>query len=361
MVKVIPHVGGAIGNWEIHDPDLESLGEIYSVHGSFEQFGQIALDKGYHIGFVGAADAHNGQIGGFPPGNSANHFVHGGLTGVYAKELTRKELYEAIASRRVFATTGKRIIVHFNINDHKMGEEITVMDKPRIKAFAIGEKPIWEIELIKNGKVIHSKVNSFDDSNIITCLWQNHVEKNDLINFDKGFWSRRLRGVQWQGRLISTIGGLKLIAPCSFDYPKDKVLIANADSILWQSQTRGDYDGIEFRCHDLNLPITLSIVAREISAFASAAGFRLAGQNLQTRKFTITPSEIPALGKQLQIGSSDFVTVIKGEPSHAQLTIDFTDTGLMRPDNYYYVRVTQIDGEMAWSSPIWVQSPLNQE
>jgi len=30
-------------------------------------------------------------------------------------------------------------------------------------------------------------------------------------------------------------------------------------------------------------------------------------------------------------------------------------------ENYYYIRVTQIDGEMAWSSPIWVLSPLIKE
>jgi len=361
MVKVIPHVGGAIGNWEIHDPDLVPLGEIYSVHGSFEQFGQIALDKGYHIGFVGAADAHNGQIGGFPPGNSANHFVHGGLTGIYAKELSRRELYEAISSRRVFATTGKRIIVDFTINDHEMGEEITVLGKPKIKAFAIGEKPIWKIELVKNGKVIHAKLNSFENSNIITFLWKNHVEKNDLLNFDKGFWSRRLRGVQWQGKIISTMDNLKLITPYSFDYPKDRILTANADTIIWQSETRGDYDGVEVRVHDPVLPLTLALVTREISTFASSAGFRLTGENLQRRKFTITPSEIPASGEQLQIGSSDFVSVIKGEPSRDPLIIDFTDTGLMQPENYYYLRVTQIDGEMAWSSPIWVQGPLHEE
>ena len=212
-----------------------------------------------------------------------------------------------------------------------------------------------------NASSINSFLDSFENSNIITFLWKNNVEKKDLLNFDKGFWSRRLRGVQWQGRLLSTMGGLKLITPSSFDYPKDRILTASADSILWQSETRGDYNGIEVRVHDPILPITLSIVAREISAVASSAGFRLSGQNLQSRKFTITPSEIPASGKQLQIGSSDFVIVIKGEPSREPLTIDFIDTGLMRPENYYYVRVTQIDGEMAWSSPVWVRSPLNEE
>jgi hypothetical protein len=34
------------------------------------------------------------------------------------------------------------------------------------------------------------------------------------------------------------------------------------------------------------------------------------------------------------------------------------------PETYYYVRVTQVDGELAWSSPIWVKftgEPVREE
>ena len=39
------------------------------------------------------------------------------------------------------------------------------------------------------------------------------------------------------------------------------------------------------------------------------------------------------------------------------LVVEFswTDPEATQPDNYYYVRVLQADGEMAWSSPIWVR------
>ena len=33
---------------------------------------------------------------------------------------------------------------------------------------------------------------------------------------------------------------------------------------------------------------------------------------------------------------------------------EFTDTDSPRQGDYYYVRVKQLDGGMAWSSPIWV-------
>ena len=33
---------------------------------------------------------------------------------------------------------------------------------------------------------------------------------------------------------------------------------------------------------------------------------------------------------------------------------DFVDTGEMGRGDYYYVRVKQLNGAMAWSSPVWV-------
>jgi len=35
--------------------------------------------------------------------------------------------------------------------------------------------------------------------------------------------------------------------------------------------------------------------------------------------------------------------------------MEYIDSGLLYHENYYYLRVTQVDGNMAWSSPIWVQ------
>ena len=34
--------------------------------------------------------------------------------------------------------------------------------------------------------------------------------------------------------------------------------------------------------------------------------------------------------------------------------LDYSDTGKRRDGDYYYVRVSQLNGAQAWSSPIWV-------
>ena len=38
-----------------------------------------------------------------------------------------------------------------------------------------------------------------------------------------------------------------------------------------------------------------------------------------------------------------------------EFTFEFVDNQPAPGENYYYVRVIQTDGELAWSSPIWVR------
>jgi uncharacterized protein DUF3604 len=360
-VFTIPHVGGAVANLEFHDLDVEPLVEIYSVHGSFESFGQIALDKGYRMGFVGGSDSHNGQVGGFPPGGGANHFSHGGLTAIYAKDLSRESLYEAFINHRCYATTGKRILINFKINDCFMGEEIFVTEPPKIKVDVIGENPVWKVDLIKNGKIIHSYFNPFISDNKITILWQNRIEKNDLLNFESGFWGRRLRTVHWKGKVVSLNKELKFLHSNSFDFPKDKIYTSTSDSIVWESDTRGDYDGISFNVKNSNSEFQLTFNTQTFGTSAISKGFiQSLADKEQLYSYSIKSKEIDSKGLVYQINPLDEIIILKGEPQNYQSEFEFIDKSLLYRDNYYYIRVTQIDGEIAWSSPIWVRYILSE-
>ena len=61
-VVVIPHAHMA-GDWTKSDAELERLAEIYSMHGTFEWFGNSYLQNGWEVGFVGASDDHRAQPG----------------------------------------------------------------------------------------------------------------------------------------------------------------------------------------------------------------------------------------------------------------------------------------------------------
>ncbi len=42
------------------------------------------------------------------------------------------------------------------------------------------------------------------------------------------------------------------------------------------------------------------------------------------------------------------------QPMQREVSFTFTDTEPVKPESYYYVRVIQVDDQIAWSSPIWV-------
>ena len=46
--------------------------------------------------------------------------------------------------------------------------------------------------------------------------------------------------------------------------------------------------------------------------------------------------------------------VYKVEPGRAEVEFDYLDVDAAPGEHWYYVRVEQLDGELAWSSPIWV-------
>ncbi len=129
--------GGPIAtDWDVApDPELEPVTEIVSVHGSSEaadspalihrpvpgNFVRDALDRGYRFGFLGSSDGHDGH-----PGLGHLASPTGGLAAIFAEELTREAIYDALRARRVYATSGPRIILRVAFGGHRMGAEITL-------------------------------------------------------------------------------------------------------------------------------------------------------------------------------------------------------------------------------------------
>jgi len=52
--------------------------------------------------------------------------------------------------------------------------------------------------------------------------------------------------------------------------------------------------------------------------------------------------------------------VYTARPNTRQVEVEYTDQDFESGSNYYYVRVLQRDGQLAWSSPIWVESPAGE-
>jgi hypothetical protein len=164
-------------NWEFApDPDLEPVTEICSVHGSSEagdspspiynpvpgNWVRDVLDRGYRFGFIGSGDSHDGH-----PGLAHLDAGKGGLAAILSEQLTRDGVYDALSSRRTYATNGPRIILRTALAGHPMGSELQAADLSgpvtlyvRVLACA----PLERIDVIRSGSVWQSSSgeNAFD-------------------------------------------------------------------------------------------------------------------------------------------------------------------------------------------------------
>ena len=163
--------------WEYRSAKHEPVAEIYSSLGSAEagvgasrpevKGGgdrvagcdlRAALAAGLRLGFVASSNSHDGHPGDAQGGRLPAYFHHlgSGRIALLAKECTRTSVFEAIRSRRVYATTGEPIFLDFRLNDHLMGSELTpdqAGKAPELLVRAIGTCEIEMVQILCNGRV----------------------------------------------------------------------------------------------------------------------------------------------------------------------------------------------------------------
>lgn len=169
----IPHHIGWTGiPWDELDPEFTPAVEACSVHGAFEYEGNEPIphrggmkgcflrdgwNRGQRFGVVGGSDQH-GLIWHHGVCWKRNAY-RAGLTGVWAPELTRDAILDAIRSRRTFATTGVKLRLRFEINGRIMGSAIQTEDPPSLHvdvAVPPEEGKLRWFHIVRNGAVIHT-------------------------------------------------------------------------------------------------------------------------------------------------------------------------------------------------------------
>jgi len=167
IITIPHHVGGGpiAMDWD-HDPPpgMEPVVELFSVHGNSEYYGcpgmiyspmeghfvQDALSRGLRLAFLASGDGHIGHPGRWRPG------YREGLVAFQAEALTREAIWSSLTSRRVYGTTGARILLEFSLNGSPMGSEIPdeqINDPRRGQIYAMGTRPLVSVEVIRNGSV----------------------------------------------------------------------------------------------------------------------------------------------------------------------------------------------------------------
>jgi len=323
-VMGVAHIGGRHANLDYWTPEHVPLIEVHSHHGTFEWFLEEALNRGYKVGFIATSDDHTCR-----PGytlTTQDFTTRGGYTAVYAEELTREALWEAFWARRVYGTTGERIILDVNVDGHKMGEEIDAKDSVGVSVNVHGTKSLHSIEVMRSTECVyrHPFADPVDEEKLIKIQWMGARVKS------------RPKIVNWNGGLSIDKGKIISYREYAFDYIHQGVRQVNEKELEWNSSTGGDPDGVVLEL-DVPREAVISFQSNPVS-------------------FQFKPAEITAIPYITEIGPVNqrvIVQAITKKTTPKNLAFD-TRVDLVDGLNPVWVKVTQEDGSMAWSSPVYV-------
>tara|TARA_R110002072_G_scaffold303142_1_gene495864 strand:- start:146817 stop:149195 length:2379 start_codon:yes stop_codon:yes gene_type:complete len=331
-VLVNIHVGGRMTNLDWYEPKIEKLCETHSTHGTVEWFFMDALSRGYKVGLTAGTDGVMGRPGACHPGRRLIRNLRNGLTAVYAKELTRESIWEALHARRTYATTGERIRLLFQVDGADMGSEIETTDSPKISFSIEGTKAIERVDLFRGVEIINSwavspQVVQSEEATFLRVLWGGTEEKG----------TARLQRVDWTGSLSVSSGTVELMEPINFQSYDDAATGVGNNRLEWSNQSAGNAAGLLLKVHGDD--------STELTFESGPTTFTVKLGDVRNDDHRV---DAGGVGRFAQIGPAPD----QNGPTTFQL--ETSDEESLTGELPYWLRVTQVDQSLAWSSPVYV-------
>ncbi len=295
--------------------------------GSLGAYLHDALQQGHHYGIIASSDHAEGQA----------------YACVLAERLDRASLFAALRARRTYGATTKGMFVDLRVDEALMGEAIEVTAPPRVRIAARGSAELSEVVLFRNGKPWQRtgpqpavEPNGFAPIRVVVRIAPEGPPLDQTARFElrvrggrfgetleRRPWSRRHDVPEWESRG----GDAELSCPKGFGarpFLRDFPLRVVAEL-------------------DATLEVTLPGGAKERRTLRELAATPLAGELPGGGTFT--------LGVDLGDGALPFRTGL----GTRDFTGEWSDADLRTGKSWYYARLIQVDGEIAWSSPIFVE------
>ncbi len=323
----------------IHDPSLELAVEVHSGWGTFEWIVEDALRLGHRVGVVANGDGHRVRPGAeYPSANKdTDGGAIGGLTCVFAPNLDRSTIYDAVKARHMYATTGIRALIDVKVvteegNSAMMGDVISAdTDTPRLYVSVTGTSSIESVE-IKNGPEVISTVRPFQEEDLgnrVKIIWGGIEDRGD---------GRQGRAVYWDGKLRVQSNTINSVTPVNFWNVNKPLKAISANQLEWESFTTGNEAGMIITLNNINTgTLEIETLQGNVSCLINSIG--------------LEPIVWEYGGLQKRIEAYR----LPDEPDSRELSFSFPLTELHEGDNPIYIRMTQEDGQMAWTSPIYVE------
>jgi hypothetical protein len=164
-------------------------------------------------------------------------------------------------------------------------------------------------------------------------------------------WGQADTTTRWDGRLSVEDG--TLVLP---DYVGPEVVAHGEDAVEWQHTTHSfgepygaQRGGVEVSvCGPDDAQVWIACAGRSVRIGLAALADRLAGG-----PFVPGDGEAPGLPGVLAMQPA--VGALLGLGTR-ELDVSFHDDEVLTGSCFYYARAFQVDGELAWSSPLWVRT-----
>ncbi len=366
-VMAIPHVGGRHADFSFYNPELTPVIEVHSHHGIFDWFLEEAVSRKMKVGFIASSDDHTSRLGlSYPVGTDSGSFgatfdVKSGLTAVYAKELTREGIWEALKERRCYGTTSSRIIAEFNVNGVVMGSEITAGNEVTAEFGIRANAPVDRVELYRNLDRIHTFTPDsvkLDDKAGNTGMKDTGMEnaleemicKADGKKKIKIAWTGvktyyRNKSVRWDGSILVRNGRIAGAENFAIDNCREGIQSVGNQTLHFKSKTSGDEDGV--------IMDVIPVSGKQCEIIFASMQKTV---TVPLEMITDVPYEhyIGEVGRKVTFSLER--TQEKPEDGVYSFTGEFKDCGMEAGLNLYYIKAYLKDGNRAWVSPVFVNS-----
>ena len=300
---------------------------------------QYALEQGHVFGFIGSSDHHSAHPGHYGYGQAA----------VWARELSRAAIWQAISQRRCYAITGDRIALQFALNGMPMGALLPYAPERQIEVSLEAASAIDYVEVLQNNRVIQRESVFAGDADFSAPV---------NLRLELG-WGELETLTDWAIDLRVEGGELLGIEPHLRGHDIGIPVIDDRTPCVL---SRLDYDGGQRLRLRTQTPRNASVT----SSSTQAVTLQIAGDAAAQIRGTVNGLDVALRLADIADGARSFYTsgfvspsfvFHRAQPSaerrHA-FTLRHTSAGAKR--DWYYVRVRLRNGHWAWSSPIWVDA-----
>ncbi|AIY00457.1 hypothetical protein ART_0858 [Arthrobacter sp. PAMC 25486] len=358
---VIPHHIGYRAdrrgiNWNTYDPELSPVVELVSMHGCGESAdaprnylhtmgprdaGSMAdrgLELGNTFGFIGSTDHHSAHPGSHGHGRAM----------VWAEELTRDGIWDAIKNRRTYAATGDRIMLATSIDGHPMGAEYTNPGMREITVEVLGGDTVDYVEIMRNNEVIAKSgptaVDAFEfDGMLAVSVGWGEVGVLNRWNVQIEIRGGRIQGVE------PRFHGYDIVEPSA----------AEPDSFSFSHWDQQDAQHLSFTTETHGNPNVLTDATQQMALHVTGNKNTVLSVTFNGKQVHRTIGELLRGPQSEYLGGflTGAMLLHRAVPHTARhLTIEHTDTGTQAPRDQYYARVRQHNDHYAWSSPTFINN-----